>query len=116
MKEIQRYNQGFYGFGPLEKCNTGKLVKFEDADKKAHEYQLWISDLRAEFLKERAEILNKNNEQEREINNKSVEINSLNREKYHLNVKLIDSRTLLFCSVITNIVFFAVFVMHYQHG
>ncbi len=24
--EIQRYNQGFGGFGPLEKCDTGKLV------------------------------------------------------------------------------------------
>jgi hypothetical protein len=31
MKEpIQRYNQGFGGFGPLEKCNDGKLVKYED--------------------------------------------------------------------------------------
>ena len=31
MKEpIQRYSQGFGGFGPLEKCNDGKLVKFED--------------------------------------------------------------------------------------
>jgi len=26
---IQRYNQGFGGFGPLEKCKDGKLVKNE---------------------------------------------------------------------------------------
>jgi len=30
MTEIQRYNQGFGGFGPLEKCDTGKLMKAED--------------------------------------------------------------------------------------
>lgn len=34
--EIQRYNQGFGGFGPLEKCSTGKLCKFEEASA-AHE-------------------------------------------------------------------------------
>ncbi|MFA6213400.1 MAG: hypothetical protein WC714_28445 [Candidatus Obscuribacterales bacterium] len=27
---IQRYSQGFGGFGPLEKCNDGKLVTFKD--------------------------------------------------------------------------------------
>jgi hypothetical protein len=28
--DIQRYNQGFGGFGPLEKCSTGKLVLAKD--------------------------------------------------------------------------------------
>ncbi|MFZ2172378.1 MAG: hypothetical protein WAW61_22420 [Methylococcaceae bacterium] len=27
---IQRYNQGFGGFGTLEKCSDGKLVKYSD--------------------------------------------------------------------------------------
>lgn len=29
---IQRYNQGFGGFGPLEKCDDGKLVKYADLE------------------------------------------------------------------------------------
>ena len=33
---IQRYTQGFGGFGPLEKCNDGKLVKYEDHINEAH--------------------------------------------------------------------------------
>lgn len=27
---INRYNQGFGGFGPLEQCKDGKLVKYND--------------------------------------------------------------------------------------
>lgn len=27
---IERYTQGFYKFGPLEQCNDGDLVKYED--------------------------------------------------------------------------------------
>lgn len=28
---IKRYNQGFGGFGPLEECDTGKLMKAKEA-------------------------------------------------------------------------------------
>jgi hypothetical protein len=28
---IQRYNQGFGGFGPLEECSTGKLMNADEA-------------------------------------------------------------------------------------
>lgn len=30
MKQIKRYNQGFGFFGPLEECNTGKLMLYKD--------------------------------------------------------------------------------------
>lgn len=30
LNKIQRYNQGFGSFGPLEQCTTGKLMKAED--------------------------------------------------------------------------------------
>jgi hypothetical protein len=32
MKKIQRYNQGFGFFGPLEKCDTGKLAYYTDLE------------------------------------------------------------------------------------
>lgn len=35
MKDIQRYNQGFGGFGPLEKCKDGRLVFFDEASRAA---------------------------------------------------------------------------------
>lgn len=30
---MQRYNQGFFKFGPLEKSNTGNLILFSDHEK-----------------------------------------------------------------------------------
>lgn len=32
MEPIQRYNQGFGVFGPLEKCDTGKLAFYADME------------------------------------------------------------------------------------
>ncbi len=30
MNNLKRYNRGFGGFGPLEQCDTGELVKYSD--------------------------------------------------------------------------------------
>ena len=30
--EMKRYNQGFGKFGPMEQCEDGEWVRFEDAD------------------------------------------------------------------------------------
>jgi len=32
VKKIQRYNQGFFKFGPMERCDTGEWVKAKDVD------------------------------------------------------------------------------------
>lgn len=57
MSEIQRYNQGFGCFGPMEKCKDGKWEKVEDAHRKisaledtADFYEnLWTEAIRREI-------------------------------------------------------------------
>lgn len=54
---MQKYNQGFGCFGPMEKCDSGKWVKAEDAEKAIAEkvdvaaeyYDLWTKSISREI-------------------------------------------------------------------
>lgn len=50
--EIKRYNQGFGGFGPLEQCKDGKLVKAEDVLPMLETSLAKQADLQAVLLRE----------------------------------------------------------------
>ena len=56
---MQRYNQGFLKFGPLEKANDGDLVKYEDIVSVFDSYEQEISDLIAENHKLNIDLENK---------------------------------------------------------
>lgn len=45
MNQIQRYNQGFLKFGPMEQCSDGKWVKYDDVKKRFSDYEDEICDL-----------------------------------------------------------------------
>ena len=51
---MKRYNQGFGGFGPMEHCDDGKWVKYEDYDKEIDAYS---EDLSKFYEESRQELI-----------------------------------------------------------
>ena len=51
---MKRYNQGFGGFGPMEQCDDGKWVKYEDYDKEIDAYS---EDLSKFYEESRQELI-----------------------------------------------------------
>ena len=51
---MNRYNQGFGGFGPMEQSNDGKWVKYEDYDK---EIDAYAEDLSKFYEESRVELI-----------------------------------------------------------
>ena len=51
---MKRYNQGFGGFGPMEQCDDGKWVKYEDYDK---EIDAYTEDLSKFYEESRQELI-----------------------------------------------------------
>lgn len=49
VNRLTRYNQGFGGFGPLEQCNSGKLVKYTDV--------MSVVDANVSLTKQRDDLL-----------------------------------------------------------
>mgnify|MGYP001809754482 CR=1 FL=1 len=98
---MNRYNQGFGGFGPMEQCNDGKWVKFDDAQKDIQELKGEISQLeisRDEWY-ERAlsEMEDWTNESVDHIQTKS---------------KLMDITSLFYGSVAVNVILVALLTAH----
>lgn len=45
LEDVKRYNQGFGSFGPMEQCNGGKWVKYEDYHHLLFRYQRVVGKL-----------------------------------------------------------------------
>ena len=51
---MKRYNQGFGGFGPMEQCDDGKWVKYEDYEQ---EIDAYVEDLSKFYENSREELV-----------------------------------------------------------
>ena len=51
---MKRYNQGFGGFGPMEQCDDGKWVKYEDYEQ---EIDAYVEDLSKFYENSREELI-----------------------------------------------------------
>lgn len=58
MAELQRFNQGFLKFGPMEQCSDGEWVRYEDVQKLI-EYQMQ----RMEDIKDTADAIARQRDQ-----------------------------------------------------
>lgn len=67
MKGVQRYNLGFSGFGPLEKCDTGKLMLSEDVGVAWHESTIPLEVAKIKLQRAVGELQSRNEAQSRTI-------------------------------------------------
>ena len=51
---MKRYNQGFGKFGPMEQCDNGKWVKYEDYEQ---EIDAYVEDLSKFYENSREELV-----------------------------------------------------------
>ena len=51
---MKRYNQGFGKFGPMEQCDDGKWVKYEDYEQ---EIDAYVEDLSKFYENSREELI-----------------------------------------------------------
>ena len=51
---MKRYNQGFGKFGPMEQCDNGKWVKYEDYEQ---EIDAYVEDLSKFYENSREELI-----------------------------------------------------------